>query len=171
MNLIRIPVTQENYQYNYFNIVVEPEFKMTIVMIEEQFKYFESTGYFTGRSSLTLLDETYGYFYIGIPFNRFKPVFEEINEKTHQALAAGIFPKFLYGTGFRYLIQKIAEEIPVLVLTMDHLSIGFLVCLIPLAMSLVAFAFELFSSKIVKVFQNYATFLAVIRALSQLKLF
>ena len=96
---------------NPFTIIVEPEFKRTTVMIEEQFKYFESSGYFTGTSSLTMLEETYGYYYIGLPFNTFNPVFEEFNEKTHQALAAGIFPKFLYGTDFRYYMRKIADEV------------------------------------------------------------
>ena len=140
-------------------------------MTEESFKFFESSRYYTGTSSLTMLEETYGYFYVGIPFTTFNPVFEEINEKTHQALAAGIFPEFLYDDKFRNAMKQLSDEVPVLVLTMDHLNIGFLACLIPMIMSLVAFVFEFVLPKIVKVFENYATFLAVIRALSEIKFF
>lgn len=115
-----------------------------------------SSYYRSGFSSLEMLVETYEIFPARLKFRLFSPLVEVFNEKSHQLLASGFiahWEKILYDPKG---LKKKHEAIGPQVLTMEHLKVGFLVCLCPLLLSVFAFLIEVFmSSRLSRMFYKH----------------
>lgn len=76
----------------------------------------------------------------------FSPFYETFKEKIELLISNGVvfhwWDKFLNPKGFK----RIEDDIGPQVLTYEHLEIGFMVCLVPLSLSVVAFVFEAIKS-------------------------
>lgn len=78
--------------------------------------------------------------FITFTMSPFDPFFEEFDQKIKQFAEAGMVGKLIY---LKRRVNKLYnEEVPALVLTMNDLGIGFLICLVPTALSAVVFFFE-----------------------------
>ena len=107
-------------------------FKTTIQMVQEDYR--------SGTSSLILLDEDYKTVPSGIIFKNFSPYLEIYNEMLGWLESNGLtkhWAQEFYG----YTLKKV-EDIGPQVLTMDHLKIGFVACIIPLVLSAFIFVAE-----------------------------
>ena len=78
--------------------------------------------------------------FIGIVFKKFSPFFETYNEVKGWLESNGMMEKYRQENK---VSKKKPEELEPQVLTMDHLRIGFLACLIVASVSFVAFTGEL----------------------------
>lgn len=105
----------------------------------------ENKKFRSERSSLSALDDKVLAVPINFPMSKYHPMFEEFSDKMLRFLEAG-------GRGSENSrFKHHSEEIPALVLSMDDLRIGFLACLVPLAISSVVFVIEIMIFKIRKV--------------------
>lgn len=106
-----------------------------------------------------------------VSFKKFLPFFEEIKIQIQALIEAGFKKKGFNRNvkNFQYYHEGINDSVPTLVLKMDDLEIGFLVCMIPLALSVVAFVCELAVAKIKSLtvkMRDLLTFLYFIRAVA-----
>lgn len=114
------------------------------MVTKELFNYFEQESYRNGKSSAGFLNQKMSGIYITFPFSPFDPFFEEFDRKLQRLVENGIFGVLAY----KYKRNRLYnEDVPPLVLTMDDLSIGFLVCSIPMALSVAVFLLEAMTSK------------------------
>lgn len=136
-------------------IIMEPEVKGTMV-VPRQVLAMINNQYRSGFSSLEMLEETVATTPAGLMFRVFSPLVEIFNEKSHQLFAEG-FITYWYDNMFNPKgFTRKPEHIGPQVLTMEHLRVGFLVCLCPLLLSLIAFFVELlFSPKVSKMFYKH----------------
>lgn len=81
-----------------------------------------------------------------IRFNMDQYLYEPINEIIRESRENGILPWFLSNALRKHQLENeyLDMEDGPEILTMDHLAIGFLACLVPMIMSLVAFVCELY---------------------------
>lgn len=86
---------------------------------------------------------------ITFPIPSGSPFYEVFGEQIVRLLEAGICPYRLTGSllNMKVKTKRYDEEIPALVLSMEDLGVGFEVCLIPLALSIVSFIFEVIYAK------------------------
>lgn len=107
--------------------------------------------YNSGKSSFSFLEEGEDTFLIPYSMTLTNPFAGTFFKKLQTLIEADLCPNRLNSLTdsptFK-LRKKFDEDIPPLVLKMDDLGIGFLVCLIPLALSVVAFIAELAVPKI-----------------------
>lgn len=124
----------------------EPANKATTIMTSVALSNVYKDSFRTGTGSLTLLDETAITFFISVAFRPFHPYFETFNEKIGELTSTGIVQHIYWN------IQKLSDnkndETGPLVLTMEHLEIGFVICCISLTFAAVAFVFEVLVHKI-----------------------
>lgn len=126
--------------------VAEPLNRRVFDSTLEFLSKMEKKYYRNGKTSIKILDLDSREQAVNFPIQWFSPFYEKFNEKIQALIEAGICPHRLAGkvvpktelTGRRY-----DEEMPPLVLSMDDLGVGFEVCLIPLALSVLVFNFEL----------------------------
>lgn len=89
-----------------------------------------------------MLDETFITIPASLMLPLYSPLVEIFNEKIHQMHSGGL----IYYLEKNYTnpkgLKNQPEEIGPQVLTMEHLEIGFLVCLCPMALSVLVFAGE-----------------------------
>lgn len=133
--------------------VAEPSNKKVFAATVEFVKQFEKYHYRNGKSSVEISEEIkIESQMITFPTRSFSPFYEVFKEKIQGFVEAGI--RFdMYARKKLMTTQRIDsydEEIPALVLSMEDLGVGFEVCLIPLALSVALFAFEVIYSKIRK---------------------
>lgn len=104
--------------------------------------------YRDGFSSLILLDEVVYTIPISVTFPYFSPIFEISNEKLHQLIASGLtsywYDKIINPKGLKIKPEDVGPQ----VLTMEHVTIGFIVCMWPLALSILVFIFEVLFFKL-----------------------
>lgn len=129
----------EHYETAY-GIVVEPENKAVSQTTDGFFKIFLNQKYRSGTSSLRALDEVLQLMTGGCGFKKFSPFFEVFNEKIGQLIAAGVLKEF--NERFLPSIKTKTDEIGPQVLTMEHLGLGFIACLIPLGLAIAVFCME-----------------------------
>lgn len=97
-------------------------------------------AYRSGKSSIQLLEDVIlSSIFVTFPMHQFDVLFEAFQEKALRLSEAGLSPKSYSGSVFTKMDD---DEVPPLVLTMADLNIGFIVCLIPLALSVLAFILE-----------------------------
>lgn len=98
------------------------------------------------------------------------PYFELVKEVTMRLIEAGICQEWL--SYFNLAHDRSQDEVPALVLTLEDLAVGFLVCMIPLTLSVIAFIYEVAVPKIktlaIKT-RDLLTFVFLIRAFAGIK--
>lgn len=99
--------------------------------------------YRSGIPSLFPLDITMFTIKYGFGFKRFSPLFETFNEMIGRFLAHGLLSKSHELTRQ----PKESDNLGAQVLTMDHLELGFVACLIPLGIAIIVFFIEFMVSK------------------------
>lgn len=87
----------------------------------------------------------------------YSPFFEIFADNIQKLVEAGFCPHRLAGIITSSRRELYEDEIPPLVLSMDDLGVGFEVCLIPLALSLLVFVSEVIYSKVRKTVKDYLT--------------
>lgn len=80
-------------------------------------------------------------------FGSDSPFFETVRDLSFRMMAAGMFRRDL-STIFGNYDESEPEDIGPQVLTMDHLGIGFLACLVPMTAACIAFFGEIFFSRV-----------------------
>lgn len=126
-------------------IVVEAENEKTVVASHELIAALERNYYRSGKHSLkTITDKTITEM-TTFTMNPIHPFFEEFNEYIHRMMDAGIV---FHKNQFAKVTKAYDGELPALVLSMDDLGIGFIVCLVPLAISIFIFIAEVAIAKI-----------------------
>lgn len=124
-------------------LIVEPANKATALFSPTLLYLVNNFIHRSGFSSLELLGETFIKTPVSLMFPYHSPLVEIFNEKIHQMLSNGLIYHIEESfTNPKGLIQKL-EEIGPQVLTMEHLVIGFLICLCPLMLSVLVFVGEL----------------------------
>ena len=136
-----IPDDYEHF-WGFFDIISEPTNRATTLTFRHTIKRIQEDFYSSEIPSLVLLEEDYKMIYAGIYFRAFSPFFETYNEMLGWMETFGFIE--LWRRRAEYNLQSKSEEIGPQVLTMDHLRVGFLACLIPLTISAFAFFVELF---------------------------
>ena len=126
---------------NFTDIVSEPSNKAAIANYRHTVAQIENE-YQSGKASLKLLSEDYATFHFGYFFYNFSPFYEIFNEVQGWLESNGFMEN---RRNNMKMTSKKAEEIGPQVLTMDHLTVGFLACLIPMVLSLAAFIIEFIS--------------------------
>lgn len=142
-------------------IVAEPDNQMVAIGVEEYIRYIHSKLYRSGFSSLEVLKETVRNVYFGLWFKAFSPFNEILNDRILRLFDGGIIQ---YWTNYRLdpkSIKKVAEDIGAQILTMDHLEIGFIVCLIPITIAGFVLLIEIGIPKIKTLSENLALLSAV----------
>lgn len=125
-----------------FDIIAEPaNFGATLAAPYSLSKI--SNKYRSGVTSIALLEDFLFTIPVAVAFPYFSPLVETFNEKIHQLLAGGFithwYSDIMNPKGFTIKPEEIGPQ----VLTMDHVTIGFLFCLFPLMLGFVAFICEL----------------------------
>lgn len=137
-----------------FDVVAETDNK-AVTFGPEVMETIVNNGIFLrGSWSLIMLEENIKTSYIGLYYKPYSPFFEAFNEKTLRLVEAGLTEKWA-----NIVMKKkdfvVIDEIDPQVLTMDHLEIGFLVCLFPLVLSIVTFIGELLINSDLKALKKF----------------
>lgn len=158
-----------------FGLVTEPLNKLTLLTTTEFVSIYERKHLRDGKMSVKFLEEDLKQEFITFTIPIFSPFFEEFKDKIRRLIESGICPKMLGGKKPRvhYQAERTENEVPALVLNMEDLAIGFLVCLVPLALSVVAFICEVTAPRMkalaIKT-RDLLTFLFLIRAVTKVRL-
>lgn len=96
-----------------------------------------------GFPSIEILEGNVETVYLSLELPSFSPLVEVFNEKIYQLLASGVVSYWQYCLLYPTGLKKKLDEIGPQVLTMEHLSVGFLVCLCPFILSIFVFVCEL----------------------------
>lgn len=123
----------------------------------------------SGTSSLIQLQETVRFTFKSIFVKPFDPWCEEFNKKIMELLAFGIFPRehelmrleSVEKNNQKYELTPSRlrdrplkeDDIPLLVLTLDHLAVGFFVCALPVLISILVFLVEIFFPKLQELYE------------------
>lgn len=132
-----------------FNIVAEPANKAVSVRLPRTLWMIHNGLYKSGKSSLLLLSEPVRAVLVGLSFKPFSHLYELVNEKQGQLTNGGLIDYWGYDvmiTGGKSVNVEIGPQ----VLTMDHLAVGFQVCLILLMFSFALFILEIGSKILIK---------------------
>lgn len=125
---------------NGLEYIAEPVHKKTMRVSLELLQGRESLAYRSGKSSIQLLEDVIlSSIFVTFPMHQFDVLFEAFQEKALRLSEAGLSLKSYSGSVVTKLVD---DEVPPLVLTMADLNIGFIVCLITLALSVLAFILE-----------------------------
>lgn len=124
-------------------LMTEPENKVTM-MVTPSFVTYLSTAYLrAGLTSLTLLPETVITLMSGMPFKYHSPFYEEFNQKIGEMMSVGLTQHWFDRQINEKGVKKVEDSEETQVLSMDHLTIGFQICLVPLCLSVFVFFVEL----------------------------
>lgn len=131
----------EDFQTAY-EIAVEPANKAVSHTTDGFFRYILNATHRSGASSLFELDRIERLVSNGCGFKKFSPFFETFNDKIGQYIAAG------FAQGLEELVspppmKRKNDDIGPQVLTMEHLGLGFIACLLPLTLAIAVFCSEL----------------------------
>lgn len=158
-----------------FDIITEPENRLVCKTSFQLLAYFTRTHFKEGKMSLRFLDEQTKPQLLAFKIQPFSPLFEECNYQL-QSLTENGLTKTLFNRGHRkvqYRNDDINDDVPPLVLNMEDLGIGFLVCLVPLTLTFVAFVCELATplmKALVKATLDRLSFLYLIRIVAKMRL-
>lgn len=155
-----------------FDLIAEPENKLTSMTTKQYVSQFERSHLRDGKMSLKFLVDDMRADIVTFPITWYSPFYDVFNDKIGKLVEAGICPRRLGGRveWTDFVPERIDTKVPPLVLNMEDLEIGFLICLIPLTLSVVAFIGELVMSKIETLAtetRNLFTFLYLISNLSK----
>lgn len=147
MFFFSIPFATELTTRDSFKLIFEPDNKLSLLATEDFISSFERYNLRDGKPSWIFLSEKLRKQanFFAIPL--FSPYFEEVDEIL-QKLVEGGFSNGKLGRNegaLNHRPERTNNEVPALVLDMKDLEIGFLLCLLLLALSVVAFLCELAS--------------------------
>ena len=126
--------------FDFFDLISEPSNYATTSVYRDEINFVHHDFYRSGTSSLQLLEEDYMTHHCGLMFKMFSPFLEIYNEVKLGLESNGVMEKWRRDNE---ILETNPEELGPQVLTMEHLKIGFLACLIPAIISLIAFVGEL----------------------------
>lgn len=130
---------------NILDIVAEPKNARTLEISREYLEILEKARYRSGKSSFKFLTDHERSILHAFAFTPYDPFYEEFDEKIRILVEADLCPYRMNGEVLKNGGKNglYDEEVPALVLSMDDLGIGFIACLIPLALSVLVFVIEL----------------------------
>lgn len=131
----------DDFDLEYF---AEAANKMTMRTTLEYIKIVELKNYRSGKSSFSYLEENYlDPIWVTFPMYKLDVLFDEFQEKSLQLIQVGLCRQY-------WKQDKIMfdEAVPPLVLSMTDLEIGFIACLMPLSMSVLAFISEVTTPRV-----------------------
>lgn len=85
-----------------------------------------------------------------VGFRPFNPYFEILNEKISELISAGIVQHTYRNLTRMDIMRNVDDDIGPQVLTMEHLEIGFLICLVPLICAALAFLIEVLTHELAR---------------------
>lgn len=129
--------------FECYDIAAEPANKATILTSSDTLTGVLNLSYRSGSSSLELLDEIIKTIPMSVMFPFHSPLYEVFNKKIYQLLSTGLIYHWYNHEINRKGLKLKPEEIGPQILTMEHVSIGFLICFIPLALSVLTFLIEI----------------------------
>lgn len=132
-----------NFSDKVLDIVAEPQNKAVTFGPIQQLKLIHEFRYRDGISSLQMLETNYVVTFWCIAFNSFSPFYEVLNNLTTLAFETGLTKVWL--SKFYFKKNPKFEPTGPQVLTIEHLGIGFLFCLVPLTISAIVFLCEITS--------------------------
>lgn len=124
----------------FFDVVSEPSNLAAAKSTRNLIQQIEMNYYRSGTTSIVYLQQDFMLESIGTVFKKYSPFLEIYNEILGRLESNG-FMEF-WRRNFIFSSQQI-EEIGPQVLTMDHLRLGFLACLFPMALGVIAFLAEI----------------------------
>lgn len=123
--------------------VAEPTNRGTMLMFRFYLPHTHNVEFRSGFSSINLLDEDYMTVFLSLVFPPFCPFYETFNAKIDEMLSNGIIDHWFRKAYNPKGLERTIEDIGPQVLTWDHLEICFLIWLIFLSLSLIAFSYEI----------------------------
>lgn len=99
-------------------------------------------SYRSGRQSFSILKETILNVPSAFSFYQYNMFYETFNRRIEQMLSNGVIQRMTADYENPKLYKLRPEEIGPQVLTLDHIGVGFLVCLIPMSFAVIVFAIE-----------------------------
>ena len=139
--------------FKYSDIISEPSNRACRMAFSNDINIVTSNAYRSGETSLVKLDEDYMTFPVALLFKDYSPYLETYNEMLGWMESNGLIGLWRqYGT--EYSVRK-SENIGPQVLTVDHLKLGFLACLIPINLCVAAFIGEVSLPKAVNAIRKY----------------
>lgn len=144
-----------NYTENwkYADIGTESLNQVTTMVKKNTIQQIQKEKYRGGTPSLIILEEDYILAYSGMAFDFYNSYAGVYNEMLLWMESNGVMAWWRQRFLFDFAVSK-AEDIGPQVLTMDHLKVGFLICLIPVIVSFIALIGELTWSKLCKFSQR-----------------
>lgn len=145
-----IPINKKYFDSpKSFDLIAEPENKLTSMTSVEVIKYHEKQFLADGAMSMKFLAEKLRVVFLTFSIPHFSPFFEEFKSKIQTLIEVGICPEKLAMKTTPQVFHHTREErkVPAMVLNMDDLSIGFLICLVPMALSVIIFICEISSTR------------------------
>lgn len=153
--------------------VAEPENKLTLLVTLELVIGCEKRFFRDGKMSVKFLKEKLRHEFVTFMMPLYSPFAEEFGNNILRLIEAGICPEKMgeLKPSFLNRPQNTDKEVPAL--KMDDLGIGFLVCMVPLALSIIAFICELAVPKMkilaIKL-RDLLTILCLMRAVADIRL-
>ena len=136
----------------YMDVASESSNRAATAGYRQHINQIENHVYRSGITSLAPLDEDYIMFHHGVVFKHFSPYFETFNDVKIWFESNGIMEKYRQDSK---LVSKKQDDLGPQILSMDHLKIGFLACLVPMAVSIAVFIAELVRWKIEIAIKKY----------------
>lgn len=139
----RLSSTEIESEWECLDIVSEPDNKATTWFPRTKARAYP---YKSGTSSSIYLKENLATTSEGLLFQNYCPFYEAFNEVIGRMLSSGLI-RYWYENQYKK-IDNFLVEIGPQILTLDHLGVGFIACLIPLMLSILVFFIEILSKHI-----------------------
>ena len=140
---VAFDLSVESDGLEFLNAVAEPSNCVTQLNLKYIVDFIQLKKYRRGAVSVVMLEDDWIMLYSGIIFKAFSPFFDIYNENLGLLESNGRMGCWRWCS--EYPTKPKVDEIGPQVLKLDHLWVGFLACLIPLALSPLVFAFEILS--------------------------
>lgn len=140
-----IPFSTKISTEKNFISIFEPENKLTVMASVEFVSLYERKYLRDGKPSWKFLDEQLRKLPCVFAMRRFSPLFEQVKNILQKLIEGGFLDHKMNAVkgSVEYKLERTSNEVPALVLNVNDLAIGFLLCSIPLSLSVFAFFFEL----------------------------
>lgn len=125
------------------NIVVEAENGKAVAATQKLIDAVQTKTYRSGKTSAKMLNDNIMPFRLSFAMEDFHPFYDEFHYQIQRFIESG---RSRFHRNIRNLLYD--EEVPALVLSMADLGIGFIVCLIPLSLGVIAFIAEIVAAKV-----------------------
>lgn len=120
-------------------MVSEPANKAVILTDCISYQQYVMLKFTTGTPSAQCLIQTVVTVFYGLKFLEYSPFYEEFNDKIGQMISAGVTENLNNKRRF----EKKADDIGPQVLTMEHLEVAFIACMIPFIVCIIVFVVEI----------------------------